>query len=223
MPFLLIHHSAKICSLVFICFFVYILFNNLLGLFPGMASATAKVLPPVFGAAGVVGVVIEVNHRFDRAEDVDAASGAALLVRTEAIERLAIDGELFDETFFAYHEDTDLGWRARRLGYRVRYEPAAVAVHARGWKKAGRNRVPVAIRRHSFKNHYLQLVKNEPRRDFIRNAPSILGWEILRFGFTVLRDPRLLPAYVDAARALPDAFRKRRLIAARACEGVGRS
>ena len=203
---------------------------------PTVAIATGKLLRPdrrTLDSAGIVfprhrrprdrGSESLDDGRFDRAEDVDAASGAALLVRTEAIERLAIDGELFDETFFAYHEDTDLGWRARRLGYRVRYEPAAVAVHARGWKKAGRNRVPVAIRRHSFKNHYLQLVKNEPRRDFIRNAPSILGWEILRFGFTVLRDPRLLPAYVDAARALPDAFRKRRLIAARACEGVGRS
>lgn len=161
------------------------------------------------------------DGRFDRAEDVDAASGAALLLRTRTIDHLTIEGELFDETFFAYHEDTDLGWRARRLGYRVRYVPSAVAVHARGWKKAERKRIPVEIRRHSFKNHYLQLVKNETRWGFIRNAPSILGWEILRLGFTVLRDPRLLPAYLDAARALPDAFRKRRVIAARACELEG--
>ena len=158
------------------------------------------------------------DGRFDRAEDVDAASGAALLIRTAAIERLSIEGELFDERFFAYHEDTDLGWRARRLGYRVRYVPDAVAVHARGWKKADRKRVPIAIRRHSFKNHYLQVIKNETAGGFLRNAIALLAWEILRLGFTLLRDPELLPAYVDAFRAMPDAFRKRRLIAARACE-----
>lgn len=198
---------------------------------PSVAIATGKLLRPdrqTLDSAGIVfprhrrprdrGSESLDDGRFDRTEDVDAASGAALLLRTEAIERLSIDGELFDESFFAYHEDTDLGWRARRLGYRVRYVPAAVAVHARGWKKAERKRVPVEIRRHSFKNHYLQLVKNERRSDFLRNAPSILGWEVLRLGFTVLRDPKLLPAYLAAARALPNAFRKRRLIAARACE-----
>ncbi len=198
---------------------------------PAVALATGKLLRPdrrTLDSAGIVfprhrrprdrGSETLDDGRFDLAEDVDAASGAALLIRTDAIDRLAIDGELFDESFFAYHEDTDLGWRARRLGYRVRYVPAAVAVHGRGWKRAERDRVPVEIRRHSFKNHYLQLVKNERPRDFLRNAPSILGWEVLRFGFTVLRDPKLLPAYVAAARALPAALRKRRVITARACE-----
>lgn len=197
----------------------------------GVALATGKLLRDdrrTLDSAGIVfprhrrprdrGSESPDDGRFDRAEDVHAASGAALLIRTAAIERLSIDGELFDESFFAYHEDTDLGWRARRLGYRVRYVPAAVAVHARGWKKAERKRVPVEIRRHSFKNHYLQLVKNERGRDFLRNAPSIFGWEVLRLGFTLVRDPKLLPAYLQAARALPAAFRKRRAIAARACE-----
>jgi len=201
---------------------------------PGIAIATGKLLRPdrrTLDSAGIVfprhrrprdrGSESLDDGRFDRAEDVDAASGAALLIRTAAIERLSIEGELFDETFFAYHEDTDLGWRARRLGYRVRYVPGAVAVHARGWKRAERKRIPVEIRRHSFKNHYLQLVKNERRGDLLRNAPSILVWEVLRLGFTVLRDPKLLPAYLTAARALPAAFRKRRRIAARACEEQG--
>ncbi|MEM9175672.1 MAG: glycosyltransferase family 2 protein [Myxococcota bacterium] len=199
-----------------------------------VAIATGKLLRPdrrTLDSAGIVfprhrrprdrGSEAPDDGRFDVAEDVDAASGAALLLRTAAIDRLALDGELFDESFFAYHEDTDLGWRARRLGYRVRYVPRAMAVHARGWKKSERKRVPLAIRRHSFKNHYLQVVKNETRADLLRNAPWLLGWEILRLGFTLLRDPGLLPAYAHAARALPDALRKRRLVAARACEDPG--
>ena len=199
---------------------------------PRIALATGKLLRPgrrILDSAGIVfprhrrprdrGSEQADEGQFDAAEDVDGASGAALLLRTGALDRLRIEGELFDESFFAYHEDTDLSWRARRLGYRVRYVPAAVAVHARGWKKAERRRIPVAIRRHSFKNHYLQLAKNETRSDLMRNAPVLFAWEVLRLGFACLRDPGLLPAYVDAARSLPEALRKRRILAERASQG----
>jgi GT2 family glycosyltransferase len=36
---------------------------------------------------------------------------------------------LFDEDFFAYLEDVDLAWRARRLGWRCLYVPAARVLH----------------------------------------------------------------------------------------------
>ena len=154
--------------------------------------------------------------QFDVAERVEGASGAAMWLRTAALDVLEIEGEIFDESFFAYHEDTDLCWRARRLGYEILYEPAAVAVHARGWKRAERERIPVEIRRHSFKNHYLQLVKNESLADFLRNLPWLAGWELLRLGFVLVRDRGLLAGYRDAYRAFPTARRRRRLISRRA-------
>lgn len=195
---------------------------------PPVALASGKLLRPDRRTVDSAGIVFPRHRRprdrgseelddgrFDRRERVDAASGAALLVRSAAIPRLEIEGELFDESFFAYHEDTDLCWRARRLGFDVLYEPAAVAVHARGWQRAGRHRVPVEIRRHSFRNHYLQLVKNETPSGFLRNAPWLLGWEVLRLGFVLLRDIAMLPAYVDAARRLPAAWRKRAALRAK--------
>ncbi len=36
---------------------------------------------------------------------------------------------LFDEDFYAYYEDVDLAWRARRAGRRCRYAPAAWVLH----------------------------------------------------------------------------------------------
>jgi N-acetylglucosaminyl-diphospho-decaprenol L-rhamnosyltransferase len=56
------------------------------------------------------------------------ASGACLLVRRTALERL--DG--LDEGFFLYCEDLDLCRRLHDLGLELRYEPAAVAVHEGG-------------------------------------------------------------------------------------------
>jgi GT2 family glycosyltransferase len=153
--------------------------------------------------------------QFDRREFVDAISGAAMMIRAPAIPDLRIEGQLFDEDFFAYHEDTDLCWRARRLGWKILYEPAAVAVHARGWQKPLRSQIDPAIRRHSFKNHYLQMVKNQTTRGFIANLPWLVTWEVLRLGFVLVRDRAMLGAYGEAWRATAGAWRKRRVIADR--------
>ena len=51
--------------------------------------------------------------------------GAAMMIRKEVF--LEVGG--FDERFFAYFEDVDLGWRLRLLGYKIVYVPNAIATH----------------------------------------------------------------------------------------------
>jgi GT2 family glycosyltransferase len=63
---------------------------------------------------------------FSREEDVLAPSGCAALYRSAMLETIG----LFDEDFFAYCEDTDLALRGRLAGWRCRYVPGAVVVHA---------------------------------------------------------------------------------------------
>jgi len=58
--------------------------------------------------------------------EVDWLSGACLLVRPEAFH--AVDG--FDEGYFMYFEDVDLGWRLSKLGYTAMYIPSAEIVHS---------------------------------------------------------------------------------------------
>ena len=154
--------------------------------------------------------------QFDRRELVDGASGAAMMLRVGALADLSIEGELFDESFFAYHEDTDLCWRARLFGWQILYEPEAVAIHHRGWQRDRRAEIAPAVRRHSFKNHYLQLVKNETWGGLLVDLPWIAGWEILRLGFVLLRDPSMWGAYREAWQAWPEARRKRAVIQGRA-------
>lgn len=70
------------------------------------------------------------DPRFNFARDVDYCSGACLLVRREV---LALVGGGLDERFSpAYYDDTDLCFAARRHGYRVVYQPAAVVRHFEG-------------------------------------------------------------------------------------------
>ncbi|MCW3018531.1 MAG: glycosyl transferase family 2 [Solirubrobacterales bacterium] len=59
------------------------------------------------------------------ARDTAAVSGAALLVRRETF--LEIGG--LCPSFFLYVDDTDLAWRMRLAGRRVRFCPEAVVVH----------------------------------------------------------------------------------------------
>lgn len=67
-------------------------------------------------------------HDTSLARDVDWLSGACLLVRTPWFDR--VGG--FDEGYFMYFEDVDLGRRLQRAGGRCRYEPAATVVHTGG-------------------------------------------------------------------------------------------
>lgn len=60
------------------------------------------------------------------AADAEWVSGCALLVRLAALPAIG----LLDEAFFLYGEDVDWCLRARRTGWRVVYEPAALARHA---------------------------------------------------------------------------------------------
>ncbi|KOV79893.1 glycosyl transferase [Nocardia sp. NRRL S-836] len=61
----------------------------------------------------------------DGPQDVLFGTGSALFVRAELYRELGG----FDERFFMFYEDVDLGWRMNLRGWRVRYEPASLTFH----------------------------------------------------------------------------------------------
>lgn len=153
------------------------------------------------------------DGRFDQERSVFSACGAAMLLRREMLEDLAPDGEYFDQSFFAYKEDIDLCWRARLLGWDIRYVPSALGYHVRGWagaKPPPATSLPLSARRHSWKNHYLLALKNDRPTDVVRALPWIFGWEVLRQGHAMLRDREVYGGYRDLGRALRSAWRRRR-------------
>lgn len=66
---------------------------------------------------------------YDGGRDVAWGGAAAWVLSAECNARV---GPWDSETYFLYSEETDYARRARDLGYRVRYEPRAVAVHEGG-------------------------------------------------------------------------------------------
>ncbi len=95
--------------------------------------------------------------QYDRAEDVTALCGCALLARRSAFARAGG----FDPSFFMYYEDTDLSWRLRRAGYRLRYQPASVIRHVHAGTSCEGSPL---FRFHVARNRLLLLLKNAPWR-----------------------------------------------------------
>jgi GT2 family glycosyltransferase/glycosyltransferase involved in cell wall biosynthesis len=78
-----------------------------------------------YGQGFKLHVGAEDDGSFDEERDVLFGTGSALVVRRSAFE--AVGG--FDERYFMFFEDVDLGWRLWLAGHRVRYVPTALVFH----------------------------------------------------------------------------------------------
>ena len=63
--------------------------------------------------------------QFDADTDLFSVCAAAPVYRRAMLDDIALDGEYFDDDFFAYFEDFDLSWRAQLRGWRFAYVPEA--------------------------------------------------------------------------------------------------
>ena len=91
---------------------------------PGLLNSTG-VLVNLSGCAWDRGFARADGAMWRQPTEILAASGGAMLLRSEALRRTG----LFDADYFAYFEDLDLGVRLWEAGYRVVYAPEAEVVH----------------------------------------------------------------------------------------------
>jgi len=105
--------------------------------------------------------------QYDEPRDVFWISGAAIVLRRTALEKVG----LLDEQFYMHMEEIDLCWRLKRAGFRIRSIPQSVAYHIGG------SSLPKGDARKTylnFRNNLLMLYKNLPpgvwRRTFARRV-----------------------------------------------------
>ena len=159
--------------------------------------------------------ITEASGLGPRASEVFGVSGAAGMYRTSFLRDVAIDGEIFDEDFFAYREDADLAWRGRLFGYRAMYVPDAVAHHVRRVTPERRGDLPPEINMHSVKNRFLLRMKNEGAYLALRNAPFELGRDLMVLAAALTIERSSLPAFGWLWRNRRRTFAKRRAIQSR--------
>ncbi len=162
---------------------------------------------------------------YNKQEEIFGGDGAAPVYRRKALKDVAIDGEIFDEDFFAYKEDVDLAWRLRLYGWEAWYCPEARAWHARtSGESAAQTYLEIVKERRkiskfskyvSFKNQRLMQIKNELCWLFIKHLLWILPKEIGSWFYVLLFERYTWKAIEDLLRQLPGAFKKRKIIMAR--------
>ncbi|MBI4204750.1 MAG: glycosyltransferase family 2 protein [Betaproteobacteria bacterium] len=150
------------------------------------------------------------DGHFGTREEVFSACAAAALYRRSAIE--AAGG--FDEDFFCYLEDVDLGFRLRLAGYRCLYVPDAVVYHV-GSATTGKDSDFAVY--HGHRNLVWTYVKNMPGPLFWLYLPAHVAANIAGIAWYALRNRWriILRAKWDAIKGLRQMWRKRKDIQAR--------
>jgi len=140
---------------------------------------------------------LEEDHgQYDDARAVFWATGAALMLRTSALEEVG----LLDEQFFMHMEEIDLCWRMQRQGYRVMVEPESYVFHIGGGSLP---RHDVRKMYYNFRNSLLLLYKNLPPGTWRRVLPvRVLLDAVASLRALLTGNPRealaVLRAYRDA-------------------------
>lgn len=83
------------------------------------------------GFAFVSGYEVPDRGQYDSPEPLDYASGAAVMIRTDLLRRVG----LFEEMMFLYHDDLELGWRLRQIGFGSFLVPASAVYHKYNFRK----------------------------------------------------------------------------------------
>ena len=92
----------------------------------------------------------------DQSHEVDAVSGAFLLIRRAVVDQIG----LLDEVFFIYGEDVDWCVRAKNAGWKVMYHPEAEILHYKGGCSTNSRRTTYEFYRAMYLFHRKHFAKN---------------------------------------------------------------
>ncbi len=115
----------------------------------------------------------------NRMKRVFSACAGAAVYRKSIFDKIGY----FDEDFFAYMEDVDIGYRANIYGYRNVYCPEATILHiGSGTSGSGRNAFKARL---SGRNNVYVAYKNMPYIQLILNSPFlVIGFLVKTFFFS---------------------------------------
>lgn len=161
------------------------------------------------------------TDQYNKAEEILWPDACAALYHRKLFEETGG----FDETFFAFGDDADLGMRARLLGWKAKYVPTAVVYHRHSATAGTYSPLKVML---VERNRLLLAVKNFPLALLLQNP----YWSLRRFAWHAYAARRrrgaagrfvgaygwsrallnLAWSYCSAAKLLPEALRSRKRI-----------
>lgn len=146
--------------------------------------------------------------QYETQADVAAATGACALYCVAALKSV----EYFDEDFFSYKEDVDLGWRLKKVGWRSIYVPIVAGYHHRyltAWQLSNfYARLKDTRTRYSLRNWVWMVAKNVTFTQELRAEVFITGRLLAWLGLSFLYPP-LFRAWWEILQGLPRMVAKR--------------
>jgi GT2 family glycosyltransferase len=154
---------------------------------PRAGSVTPCIILAASGRVDATGIVVcpdglalgrgraEPPESLAQSAEVFYASDCCCLYRRDMLDDLRLPtGELYDEDFFAYADETDMGWRAQRRGWKSLYAAGAVVYHHHA---ASSGSVSPFLARLVERNRIWVAVKNFPTWLILVGAP----WTAYRY------------------------------------------
>ncbi|MFT7486690.1 MAG: GT2 family glycosyltransferase [Candidatus Paceibacteria bacterium] len=145
-----------------------------------MYSWDGKLMNSAGGGMNFHGIGIQRGYNIEPGPDFDwprktlFACGGAMAMGRELFEE--VGG--FDDEFFAYYEDVDLGWRTWIMGHEVWYTPKAVCYHHHS---STSKRLPIEmIRLLQIRNPQLACFKNYDDQHLRKILPAMLALALRR-------------------------------------------
>ena len=136
--------------------------------------------------------------RFDYSiNNIFGISGAAFIIRRNCIPELhGSSNMLFDENFFMYKEDIDLGYRMRWRNLKMELLPCVLGYHHRTVSKS-KKKSPFEAKQ-SYKNHLILLRNNFTLRLPFSFIYQTLVYEFLKALYYLFRNPKVLKEFKSA-------------------------
>lgn len=142
----------------------------------------------------------ESSDKYNEEEEILGCCAGACLYRREALEDVKLEGEYFDEDFFAYYEDFDLALRLRWAGWSAWYCPEAVVWHYKGGTEEPLSDFTVY---YNWRNYTWTLWKNMPSDYLLKKAYLIIICEISQLILNLSRNKfAIFNAKMDAYKNL---------------------
>ena len=166
------------------------------------------------GAGRDRGVFEGDSPKWNRKEEIFGACAGAALYTRKALDDVAVNGEFFDSSFFAYFEDTDLAYRLRLRGWKTIYCPSAVVLHH---GKGTSRKIHDFNIYYGHANRLKIIIKDFPVGLLLRFLPWILLRQFLEFFYCTFFQLSLAPikARLKVISELPSLLEKRRRIQSR--------
>lgn len=149
--------------------------------------------------------------------EIFSPCAAAVLYRRQAV----VDVGGFDEDYFCYVEDVDLGFRLRLAGHKAMYVPEAI-VHHVGSATTGGQHSDFSVY-HGHRNLVWTFVKNMPGILFWMLLPLHLAMNTVAVGVFIMRGQTrvILRAKRDAIKGLLVMWHKRKQIQKKRIASIG--